>query len=183
MAIHAMLDMETLGTLPTTTILTIGIVLFDPCKAGMIDKLELRPTIEDQTDVYNRTITESTVEWWAKQSKDAIDEAMGDRGRQSFRACMEELRRFCWKAEKIWSNGSVFDIIVAEDALRDLEMTPPWKFWNIRDCRTIYDLAGVNLRDGGHVTSHKAVEDAERQAVVVQEAYRKLINAGFTHLR
>jgi hypothetical protein len=34
------------------------------------------------------------------------------------------------------------------------------------------------LKDGGHVTTHKAVEDAERQVIVVQNAYRKLIKAG-----
>jgi hypothetical protein len=54
----------------------------------------------------------------------------------------------------------------------------PWPFWSVRDTRTLYDIAGVKLKDGGHVTSHKAVEDAERQAIVVQQAYMKLIKAG-----
>jgi hypothetical protein len=43
----------------------------------------------------------------------------------------------------------------------------------------LYEVAGVKLKDGGHVTSHKAVEDAERQAIVVQKAYKKLMDAGF----
>jgi hypothetical protein len=73
--------------------------------------------------------------------------------------------------------------MIAEHAFRELEIKNPWQFWNIRDCRTIYELAGVSLKDGGHVTSHKALEDAERQAIVVQKAYQKLISAGFTHLR
>jgi hypothetical protein len=42
----------------------------------------------------------------------------------------------------------------------------------------LYEVAGVSLKDGGHSTTHKAVEDAERQAIVVQKAYSKLINAG-----
>jgi len=41
----------------------------------------------------------------------------------------------------------------------------------------LYEVAGVKLNDGGHSTSHKAVEDAERQAIVVQKAYMKLIKA------
>ena len=53
----------------------------------------------------------------------------------------------------------------------------------MRDTRTLWEIAGVKLKDGGHVTSHKAVEDAERQVVVLQKAYQKLIHAGFTHLR
>jgi len=42
----------------------------------------------------------------------------------------------------------------------------------------LYEIAGVNLKDGGHITTHRAVEDAERQAIVVQQAYMKLIKAG-----
>jgi hypothetical protein len=44
----------------------------------------------------------------------------------------------------------------------------------VRDTRTLFEIAGVKLRDGGHVTLHKAVDDAERQAIVVQQAYKKL---------
>jgi hypothetical protein len=67
-----------------------------------------------------------------------------------------------------------------ENAFRQTSNKPnpiPWPFWTIRDTRTIYDITGVKLKDGGHSTSHKAVEDAERQAIVVQKAYTKLIKA------
>jgi hypothetical protein len=57
-------------------------------------------------------------------------------------------------------------------------MNFPWQYWTVRDTRTLFDVTGVSLKDGGHVTTHKAVEDAERQAIVVQSAYRKLIKAG-----
>lgn len=184
MANHIMIDMETLSTDVSTVILTIGAVRFDPRGDGVIEKLELRPTMEEQTEIYNRTISEDTLRWWGEQSPEAIEEAMGDRNRITYRACMEQLYKFCWnRADKVWSNGSVFDIVIAESAFRELEMTTPWQFYNIRDCRTIYDLAGVSLKDGGHVTSHKAVEDAEWQAIVVQKAYKKLIQAGMTHIR
>jgi hypothetical protein len=33
------------------------------------------------------------------------------------------------------------------------------------------------------VTTHKAVEDAERQAIVVQQAYMKLMKAGLVQPR
>jgi 3' exoribonuclease, RNase T-like len=183
MPLHAMIDMETLDTAPSTVILTIGAVLFDPRGVGIIDRIELRPTIDEQTDVYGRTISNDTLRWWSEQSPDAINEAMGDQGRISYKECMEKLYKFCWQRDKVWSNGSVFDIMVAENAFRDLDMKFPWNFWDIRDCRTIYDVAGVSLKDSGHVTSHKAVEDAERQAIVVQKAYQKLIHAGMTHIR
>jgi hypothetical protein len=53
----------------------------------------------------------------------------------------------------------------------------------MRDTRTLWEVAGVKLQSGGHVTSHKAVEDAERQAIVVQQAYMKLMKAGLADPR
>lgn len=180
-----MIDMETLDTAPTTVILTIGVVLFDPKGDGVSKKLELRPTIDEQTDKFNRTISDDTLRWWGEQSPDAIEEALGDRDRISYRECMEQLYKFCWNRNRIWSNGSGFDIVIAESAFRELDMKIPWQFWNVRDCRTIYDLAGVSLKDAkyGTKTTHRAVEDATHQALVVQDAYKKLIKAGMTHLQ
>ncbi len=176
-----MLDMETLSTTTSTVILTIGAVVFDPMSNGIIDSIELRPEMEEQTDVYNRTIDESTLEWWGKQSPDAINEAMGDHGRIPYREAMEKLAKYCWNKDAIWSNGSVFDIMIAEHAFQQLGINTPWQFWKIRDCRTIYDLTGISIKTG-HVTEHKAVEDAIWQVKVLQQGYRKLYDAGFTHL-
>lgn len=170
--------METLSTDTRTVILTIGVVRFDPYGNGVAERLSLRPTIDEQTDQYSRTISESTMQWWSNQSPEAIEEAMGDKDRISYRECMEKLHKFCWNRGNVWSNGSVFDIMIAESAFSDLGMRPPWSYWNIRDCRTIYELAGLSLKDDGHVTTHKAVEDAERQAIIVQRAYKKFVDAG-----
>ena len=144
--------------------------------------LELRPTIEDQTEIHNRIINEDTLRWWSEQSPDALEEALGDQGRTSFRDCMEKLYKFCWNRRAVWSNGAAFDVVACETGMRqtltDYPNPIPWPFYTVRDTRTLYEVAGVKLRDGGHTTSHKAVEDAERQAIVVQDAYRKLIKAG-----
>ena len=84
-----MIDIESLDTTPDCVILTIGAVLFDPKGQGIIDKIELRPTIEDQTEIHNRSINEDTLRWWSTQSPEALEEAMGDTGRISFTECME----------------------------------------------------------------------------------------------
>ena len=173
-----MLDMETLDTSPYCVILTIGAVRFDPKGSGVVEKLELRPTIEEQTEKFNRVINDDTIRWWGEQSPEAIEEAMGDKDRIPFKECMEILYRFCWNRRAVWSNGASFDVVVAETAWRQLDMRIPWPFYTVRDTRTLYEMAGVKLKDGGYKTTHKAVEDAERQAIVVQQAYAKLIKAG-----
>jgi len=177
MANDIMIDIESLDTTPDCVILTIGAVRFDPKGSGVVERLELRPTIEDQTEIYNRSINEDTLRWWSEQSPEALEEALGDRGRTPFSECMETLYKFCWNRRAVLSNGASFDCVVMESAWRQVSDKPnpiPWPFYTIRDTRTLYEIAGVKLSDGGHSTSHKAVEDAERQAIVVQKAYKKL---------
>jgi len=178
-----MIDIESLDTTPDCVILTIGAVLFDPRGQGIIDKIEIRPTIEDQTEIYNRSINEATLEWWGKQNPEAIEEAMGDRDRVSFKEAMYQLYKFCLNHGKPWSHGSAFDVVAIEHAWRQTGQMLPWPYYNVRDTRTLFDITGVSLKDGNHVTTHKAVEDAERQAIVVQSAYMKLIKAGLIQPR
>lgn len=181
MTIAIMMDFETLATDINTVILTMGACKFDPKGSGIIDRIELRPTIEEQTEKYGRVISDDTVEWWGKQSPEAIEEAFGEQNRTSFRDCMEKLAKFSWNASSVWSNGSCFDVMIAETAFKQLDITCPWQYWAIRDCRTLYEIAGVSLKDKkyGSKTTHKAIEDAEHQAIVAQDAYRKLMRAGF----
>jgi len=65
---HCMIDIESLDTSPYCVILTIGVVLFDPKGDGIVEKLELRPTLEDQTEQYNRIINDDTIRWWSTQN-------------------------------------------------------------------------------------------------------------------
>ena len=186
MAQDIMIDIESLDTTPDCAILTIGAVRFDPRGSGVVERLELRPTLEDQTDIYNRRISDDTLRWWSEQDPSAIEEAMGDNGRRPFKECMETLYKFCWNRRAVWSNGAPFDLVVMEHAWRQTSDKPnpiPWAFWTMRDTRTLWEIAGVKLQSDGHVTSHKAVEDAERQAIVVQQAYMKLMKAGLAQPR
>ena len=180
MANDIMIDIESLDTSPNCVILTIGAVRFDPRGMGVVEKLELRPTIEEQTEKYNRVVNEDTLRWWSTQSEAAMEEAMGDRDRISFRECMETLYKFCWNRRAVWSNGAGFDVVAMESAWRQLDMRIPWPYYTVRDTRTLYEIAGVSLKDAKYktMTTHKAVEDAEHQALVVQDAYMKLMKAG-----
>lgn len=174
MATDIMIDMETLGIKPDCVILTIGACRFDPRGDGITDQLSLRLDINEQTEVFNRSIDESTVQWWSNQTPEAIEEALGDNDRIGFRDAMDQLFKFCWNRNAVWSNGSIFDIVIAEGAFRQLDMRIPWPFYTVRDTRTLYDIARVKLFDDGKKTSHKALEDAIKQAKLVQKAYKKI---------
>ena len=169
---EVMIDIETLGTSPNSVILTIGAVVFDARGTGIHERLSLRPDIAEQVEL-GRIVDHDTLDWWEKQSEDAIEEASSDRDRVPFLDVMVELHKFCSNRKAIWANGICFDIGILENAFRELNMIPPWDFWTVRDARTVYEVCGVSIKDG-HTTSHKAVEDAEHQAIVVQRAYENI---------
>jgi hypothetical protein len=98
---------------------------------------------------------------------------------------MEQLYKFCWNRRAVWSHGAPFDVVACETAMRqtltDRPNPIPWPFYTVRDTRTLFEIANVSLKDKkyGTKTTHKAVEDAEHQALVVQGAYKKLMDKGF----
>lgn len=174
-----MIDLETLDTTPDCVILSIGAVRFDPKGIGVAEKFSVKPNVDEQLEL-GRTVSEDTLTWWASQSKQAQEEALGDEGRISFKDALDQLYKFCWNKKAVWSNGAAFDVVAVESCWRQLGVRIPWPFYTVRDTRTLYDIAGVSLKDKkyGTNTTHRAVEDAEHQAIVLQDAYRKLIKSG-----
>ena len=111
MANDIMIDLETLNTTPDCVVLSVGAVRFDPKGTGVVERLELKPTVEDQTEIYNRSINDDTIKWWSEQHPSALEEAFDESGRQPFAECMEILYKFCWNRRAVWSNGAPFDQI------------------------------------------------------------------------
>ena len=67
MTTHAMIDLETLDVLPTATVLTIGGVKFDPNSVKeTLQPFYYRFDVDEQLNK-GRTISESTMDWWATQ--------------------------------------------------------------------------------------------------------------------
>lgn len=171
-----MIDIESLSTDTDCVILEIGAVSFKRDGIGIVDSLVLRPTIDEQTSQFNRKISNDTLQWWSNQDPSIVEEVLGDTNRISYQDCMEKLYKFCWNRNSIWSNGAAFDIVVMESAWKDLNMSIPWPYYSVRDTRTLYEVAGVSLKDKKYktVTTHRAIQDAEHQAIVVQDAFRIL---------
>lgn len=175
---HVMVDLETLSTRTNATILTIGAVRFDPLGDDPIeekDKLYLKVSIESSGEL-DMHIDDGTLEWWAKQSPEAQDEAFTEEGRITALDAFSQLYKFCWGASCFWSNGAGFDIVVCDSYYSALQRAAPWKYWQIRDVRTYFDL-GIDPQMP-KVTAHNAVEDAVAQTIGVQNVSRVLIGNG-----
>ena len=170
MAKNFMIDLETMAVSPRATILTVGAVTFDPYSEEIFDKMYFRVDIDDQ-DVLGREIDPNTLDWWAKQDPEIMNEAFSPDDRVPFAESINRIRKMAWGCSKFWSHGAVFDLIIIEDACRQLNVPIPWNFWECRDTRTLFDLADPEMPQNA---KHNALEDAIRQAIGVQTVMRKL---------
>jgi hypothetical protein len=171
-----MVDLETLATTPDSVILTIGAFKFDPWGPN-VDR-------STQNVFYRRVETESceslgmiidpgTLDWWGKQSPEIIDEAFHPEDRHPIEEVINDFHKFAWGCEAFWSHGSIFDIMILETYYRKLGKAFPWNFWQVRDTRTLFDL-GYDPEMPQN-SKHNALEDAYRQAVGVQNIYKKVV--------
>ena len=174
-----MIDLETLDVRPTATVLSIGAVKFNPygdeIETPDCEKFYVRVDI-DSCDALGLTTSDATIEWWAKQSQEAQEEAFNPEGRVHIRDAMNDLYKFCWGAKRVWSHGAGFDVVILEHIFSKLQKSCPWKFWEVRDTRTLYDL-GIDP-NRPPVLKHHALEDAWNQAVGVQNVLNSLKRLG-----
>ena len=168
---HLMIDLETLATTPNAAILTIGACKFDPQATDIHSTYYERIVLETQEE-YGRVINEDTLAWWSQQDKQIQEDAFGEGDdRIDLRDAMKKLYTFGLGTTNVWSHGAIFDVVIIEDICRSLQQAVTWKFWEVRDTRTLFDLADVSVRIEG---KHNALTDAVAQAKAVQQSYAKL---------
>lgn len=158
--IHFMVDLETYDTKPTAVILSIGaVVIVDPTQSYY---RELDPT----TQTY-RTVSDSTKEWWSKQPMPIPI------GPYSLYAALSEFTAWIksFNGEPvIWCKGTDFDVAILANAYEQMYLPVPWKYNNIRDCRTVFKIAGWEPKKA----NHNALQDAIDQADDLLGALNKL---------
>ena len=176
-----MIDLETLATSPDAAILTIGAVKFDPFGDDVnepdCEKFYVRVDL-DSCDRIGLITNDDTIAWWAQQSIEAQDEAFSPDNRIDIVDAMNQLYKFCWGAKRVWSHGAAFDVVICEHIFNKIQKAVPWKFWEVRCTRTLFDI-GIDPKRPP-VLKHHALEDAWNQAVGVQNVYKRLRTAGST---
>ena len=167
---HVMLDIETLATTPDAVVMSVGVVKFDPHTGTPYNKTLWRPDIDEQTE-RDRHVSESTLEWWAKQPDHIQEDAFSDEGRIPVTEFMKELNRYCVGMEKIWCQGPQFDMLILENLYIQWGHHFGWQFWQVMDCRTLFQLMPVDPRKAIQQDLHSADADAYYQAIGVQQCY------------
>ncbi len=176
MSLHVMLDLETWGTAPGSALRSIGAVTFSPygepefCEALFYANID-----RESCEHLGLKVDPGTVEWWGRQSGDAVCALMSNQ-----KPLIEVVTEFetWWRqqdATYVWSNGANFDEVLWRVACAALSRDVPWKYWNVRDTRTCWHLGRLNPkivpRSG---IAHDALADARHQALCVTKAYAAL---------
>ena len=174
---EVMIDLETLSVLPNAIITTIGAVKFDRDNS--------MKSLENCDTFYHRISIDSckkvklksdqvVLDWWNTQPKEVKYEALENPDRESLHKVLAEFSKWFEGCFKIWGHGDDFDCVILANAYRACDMTVPWKFWNTRDTRTLFDLANISMKDLPQDNKHHAISDAYRQVIGVKKSLKKL---------
>lgn len=193
--VDLMVDIETMGTLPTAPIVSIGACLFDPRRMDTFEYLSTYSMVvlvdlEDSVK-HSSGISAGTLKWWLSQN-DAAIKALITGEQLNLKNALQRLWTFATERSKaapeavrglplpsrIWAKSPDFDCKIIEHGCRSTGLIYPFQYYNQRCVRTAIDLAFPNGEDdrpefktGVH---HDARDDAINQALMVQACHRAL---------
>lgn len=167
---HVMLDLETLGTAQGSIILSIGAAVFFPQGKGHTETFyrNIDPVASKNLGF---TTDPETVAWWQKQSEEAKESLVKDRIPPD--QALADFSKFFYQVggEQLWCQGANFDEPMLSKAYKILGRSIPWKFFNVRDTRTVYDICRFDTRSLKRLgTYHNALDDCKYQIECVQKA-------------
>ena len=180
-AAHIVVDLETLSTQPNALVLSIGAVALS--KFGIPVQSSNFHIVLKQEEQSTRHISQSTVEWWDKQSTEAQQASY--KPTEYAYPVGEALWLFSdWvqyiadpKQVLLWGNGCGFDNVILASLFDDWHCERPWSFWNDRDMRTVTGLMPVLKMLPFEGTKHHALHDAKHEAAQLSRAIQKLDEA------
>jgi hypothetical protein len=168
---HAMIDIETLDTAPHSVILSVGAVRFDPYSNNVpTHKTLWRPSVDEQLSA-DRTVSESTLEFWSQQDSAIRDRTFTDEGRICVHDFFKHLNKYLVGVDKIWCHGPQFDMVIIEDLYAQYKHHKGWAYWQVCDSRTIFNMMPKDPRKDMQQDLHSADDDAYWQAVGVQQVF------------
>ena len=181
-------DVETLGTKSSSVILSMACIYFDPDKKPSPQEIRsnaffVKLDAPDQIKRLNRTVTKSTIDWWAKQCDQVKQKSFfptpSDVKLEDGIELMREWsngfldKKKCW----VWARGNL-DQLVLDDAEEQLGIESVFHYNKWRDVRTAVDfLTGSNNGYCGvdypgfdpalHITKHDPIDDCVYDAMML----------------
>lgn len=166
-----MIDLETLGTSSNAPIISIGACYFDRHTGDIGTGFSVNVDVAELGDEF--TFDYDTVKWWTEQSDSARKLVFENPTR--LHTALVELMKFIGDGNdiKLWSHAT-FDMPILANAFKVIGLKHPVPYRNMRDLRTLMDLANHHSTLKREGTHHHALDDAKFQAKYAAEAFRKM---------
>ena len=177
MTVHLMVDIETLSTRPGGVVISAAFV-------RCVDEAHFVMNLDvPQQVALGLEIDPATHAWWA--DRNAETPGIWDRVTENPVSLDVALPYFAQWIEwatagddwQIWCHGATFDVPLLDEVYRRKQIVSPWKFWQVRDTRTLYDLAGINPKDYAVPPPHVALNDALGQARALMASLKIIARA------
>lgn len=177
MTTHMMVDLETLGVVPGSAILSIGAVVWHE-NIGTVATLHVRVELLSCL-LEGMTINPDTVRWWREQAlgnPSALDSLRAEPP-VPLEEALQALSDL-WVnsgAETLWGNGAAADPVWLEDAYHRCGIQVPWRYSQVRCYRTAMAISGIPREEWVKPDiEHDAFQDAYAQMKNLRVALLKL---------
>lgn len=177
-------DIETLSVNKNAAVLSFGFVVVDITKDQSFDEL-IENGVEflfDTSLQVNRHVSQSTRQWWSEQGAEAqrvLEPGAAARDHRKIFTLIEEagfnpaeLSTFNW-----YARGPGFDQAILESLWEMDGISPPWKFYKMRDIRTWLECHGLadntKLKKPPGMIHHNAMHDAAFDAWMMLQVLHK----------
>lgn len=179
------IDFETLSLKHNASLLSVGVVVFDPnivqSYKEMHDTchtLSMTIDISYQNERYGRHVCPETANWWIGQNQEARDAVFNTAGVE-FGVAIRTIHSWITGymelegADELWSYGAASDHIWFESACDALRLKYPFSYKKIRCLRTVAAELEVECPDVPQAINHHSLCDALVQAMWVQRCRQR----------
>ncbi len=161
-----MIDLETLGTVPGSVILSIGAVAAPDVGPPFNQKITVASSL-----YAGLTVDADTLAWWRKQDSAAWEEST--QGGIDLKVALKNFADWLNDQRpgdlrlRLWGDAASFDLVLLACAYRAVGLPVPWKYTEEYDYRTLRQL--LNSRKPEGTLKHSALSDATAQMGHLQE--------------
>ena len=189
-----MFDVETLNKNSSSVILSIACIHFDPDakpspETLRKDSIFIKFDAQEQIKQYKRSVSKSTIDWWAKQCENARIKSFKPSDIDvSAKTGLEQLTKWADtygndKKKWVWARGNL-DQSVLDSLCDDVEIEPIFEYHRWRDVRTAVDFlygtengyCKVEYPDFDsflHVTKHDPIDDCVLDVMMLLYGVKK----------